>query len=203
MTQTDHLKLNVWAEQDPVDVGQINSNFQTIDSAHNSALQSLAALEARLPKLLLDVTTQSNAQQVDLDLSSIDLTEYDWIDVYLTQLPSGNTSGYPLGLRVNNISSKDYVMSNRDSYQDAFYGLRTQNDETNVYTLRFYCGTGAPFTGVLTDVLGRHILAAYSQSALAVAVAPSEVQSLNFFGTDTRYHVPAGCRFRVLGVKIC
>ena len=201
MTQTDNLKLNVWSAQDPVDVGQINSNFQAIDSAHAAAVGDLAALEARLPKLLLDVTTQSDAQQVDLDLSQVDLTQYDWIDLYVEF--GATTSSALLNMRVNNNSTANYVQSDEDGIGREFRDIYLAEPyDTRLVFLRFYGRNTPVFTGVRTGITGRNVAAGISQIALAVGLATEAVQRINLYGRDDSYFIPSGSRFRVMGVKI-
>ena len=202
MTQTDNLKLNIWSAQDPVDVGQINSNFQAIDSAHAAAVGDLAALEARLPKLLLDVTTQSDAQQVDLDLSQVDLTEYDWIDLY-PEFNVEETGSQVVNMRVNNNSTANYVDSMRDGIKRMFGNFTVgSSGDTRLMFLRFYCGNLPVFTGVRQEISGRYLNTGVVQASMAVNLPTEEIQSINIFGYDESYCIPAGSRFRVMGVKI-
>lgn len=202
MQQTDNLHLNIWSPQDAVDVEQINSNFQALDKAHASLTQEQEKTEDRFPKMLLDVTSESQARQVDLDLSKINLTDYDWIDLKM-DLQGEGMGGGTMCMRVNSDATYSYSVEEQSGHGTSFDIFHLcASDETNIQNVRFYCGTAAVFTGFVTCVVGRDVNTYTTRCSIAIEIPTSEVQSLNLFAQDEGFHIPAGSRFRIWGVKL-
>ena len=202
MTQTDNLHLNIWSPQDAVDVEQINSNFRALDAAHVTLTQEQGKVESRFPKTLLDVTTQSQAQQVDLDLHTISLADYDWIDVYL-DLAGLEMGSCDVSMRVNNNADNTYTIEEQSGRGTSFnlFSVRAQ-DETNLQKVRFFCGQAPIFTGFVTCIAGRSANTFTTRKSVAITIPATEVTSLNLFAPDEGNVIPTGSRIRIVGVKL-
>ncbi|MBS6366874.1 MAG: hypothetical protein KH420_05945 [Clostridiales bacterium] len=72
-TKTENLDLWQWAQTDPVNVDEVNENFQKVDHYLESAgcLDKLAVF-----------TVQSAAAEVDFDLSELALSNYGALQLY-------------------------------------------------------------------------------------------------------------------------
>ena len=203
MTQTDNLHLNIWSPQDAVDVEQINSNFQALDAAHAALQQEQGSVESRFPKTLLDVTTQSQVRQVDLDLNTISLADYDWVDLYLDIQPVEGTGIFEICMRVNNNATYSYAVEDQAGLGMSFDLFSALNqDETNMQKIRIFGGAAPVFTGHVTCIVGRGSSTSATRKSIAIGTPVSEVTSLNFFGVDENSYVTKGSRFRMVGVKL-
>lgn len=122
-TKTENLDLWQWAQTDPVDVDEVNENFQKIDSCIGK--------DIRLEKLL-EVTNQSAAAQMDVDLSGIDLSKYSALHIYMwySDAAISTTNNYDVAFRLNNDTSESYwnsVTTSRSSYASISTPFRVQS----------------------------------------------------------------------------
>ena len=94
--KTPNLGLNQWVLDDPLLMEDVNTDNQKIDTA-------VAGLQGQLGAMpyvkLFDITTTADAEQVDLDLSGLDLSQFAKLEIYayLYRHNSGN-----ILLRLNN-----------------------------------------------------------------------------------------------------
>ena len=103
-TKTENLDLWQWAQTDPVNVDEVNENFQKIDSCIGK--------DIRLEKLL-EVTNQSAAAQMDVDLSGIDLSKYSALYLFIDyqDLSFTDTGNRDLDFRLNGDTEGPYFNS--------------------------------------------------------------------------------------------
>lgn len=103
-TKTENLDLWQWAQTDPVNVDEVNENFQKIDSCIGK--------DIRLEKLL-EVTNQSAAVQMDVDLSGIDLSKYSALYLFIDyqDLSVTGTGNRSLDFRLNGDTEGPYFNS--------------------------------------------------------------------------------------------
>ena len=100
MNYTENYQLNQWEESDRVLMEDFNADNEKIDAA----LAEIKAAEAMVK--LLDLTLEEDTQKWDIDMSSIDLTQYQklllyphlkgntdqWVYMHINGLTSGYTS---------------------------------------------------------------------------------------------------------------
>ncbi len=77
--KTPNLGLNQWVLDDPLLMEDVNTDNQKIDTA-------VAGLQGQLGAMpyvkLFDITTTADAEQVDLDLSDLDLSQFAKLEIY-------------------------------------------------------------------------------------------------------------------------
>lgn len=170
MLQTTNYQLNQWEKSDRILMDDFNRDNEKLDSA-------LAAMPLRK---LLDITTEQDVTQVDLDLSGLDLTEFQELTLYI-HYPDTVTASYYC-LRVNGLTS-GYTATNGDTSQ---YMTRTIPNKQFGYSKWGFS-------------IGRKLLCNNYAPA-----TPSEVTTLNIYGTTANgsaMPVTAGTRLLLLGVK--
>lgn len=95
INKTANYQLNQWDPGDRILREDFNADNERIDSA-------IAAARGASPYLtLLEVTTETAAQQVDVDVSEIDFTQYHKVELFVNC--PGLSKGYTL--RVNGLNS--------------------------------------------------------------------------------------------------
>lgn len=202
MNHTPHLQLNQWEKSDRIMMEDFNADNAKLDEAltqQAAALrQEIAAAKAEnCWKKLLEFTTTADAAQVPVDLSGIDLTQYQELCLYIQpKVTSGCESGYFL---CNNNSSQVY------------------SQETNPRTSfgSFYCNGSDPSFSKISVVLNHDALHAsilsgrwrndtyynWTPFVTSIRIGASQLTSLNFYPNKTTYQILSGSRFLVYGLK--
>ena len=170
MQQTTNYQLNQWEKPDRILMDDFNRDNEKIDAA-------LAAMPLRK---LMDITTEQDVTQVDLDLSGLDLTEFQELTLYI-HYPNTVTASYYC-LRVNGLTS-GYTATNGNTsnYMNRFILNKQYGYNKWEFSIgrQFFCNNYAP-------------------------AAPSEITTLNIYGSsssDAARPVTAGTRFLLLGVR--
>lgn len=122
-TKTTTLQLNQWSRTDGVCMDDFNADNLAIDTAFSGL---------RIPSVkLLDVTTSTDAEQVDLDFSTLDLSPFRSLEVVACNLESActnvssNNAGDRVYLRVNGDASSSYHYYSNLSYSSTLNGTYT------------------------------------------------------------------------------
>jgi hypothetical protein len=187
MTKTKNYALNQWDAGDPIRRADFNRDNAVLDAA----LREIGYVK------LLDVSTDSDAKQVDLDVSGIEFTRYWEVGLYLD---CGVTSGEVL-LRTNQVAAgyRELTLNSSSStefdymlriYAPGKYGAALQFSRPQaglcvaIQLEQFYIASGS----------GRHQL-----SCGGSPVTWEALTSLNFYRTSGV--IPAGTRFVLRGLK--
>ena len=207
--KTPHLGLNQWVLTDPFLMDDFNADNAKLDTALNA-----------VPCVkLLDITTQTDATQVDLDLSGLDLSRFVSLRVYTNMMlrdeitattssrafaKINDLGGYcGAGTSTSGMSFSSYI---------AYWTLSGGGSDG-------HCGTGSmEITGLFpvangksswlhaqTDGIGSGYSFAFSQNWGACYLdAGDHVRKISFFTDDAktpRNLLAAGARFVVTGVR--
>ncbi len=187
MKKTQHYGLCQWDAEDRILREDFNSDNQKID-------ETMAALKAgNYFEKLADVTTTQSCQQLDVDLSEVDLTQYDRLIIH----PMIKTDTvHAAFLRLNGRSDMIY------SRGDYFATFCTSYDTD----------MGAGEVELILDnfLLGRNLYAepddprpTVNEMFLAVnpgTVVPANLRQLNFYCSGSRPVLP-GTKVRIYGVR--
>lgn len=195
MLQTTNYQLNQWEKSDRILMDDFNRDNEKLDSA-------LQAIRDACPVVkLLDVTTEQDAAQVDLDLSGLDLTPYSNLQVEI-HLAGGTSSAYCY-VRCNGISS-GYVRGSDTPSGLCVFNLGLTPTATVVHlmiALEEGGIVGAPIYGYWANSYN----AFYSQGSNSLGairtVKRDTLTALNFVMSDTSERMSAESRFLVRGVK--
>lgn len=174
MLQTTNYQLNQWEKSDRILMEDFNRDNEKLDSA----LQAIQ--DGCLVKGLVNVTTEQDANQVDVNLSGIDLTVYQELWVYI---------------RYNEATEAAYIKIRLNGLDSGYTNGSNTYDYLNLISLNTSIGLVK-----ITPLLGRHISGQYLSS-----VSPGELTIISFLGvTKTSLTTPAllaGAQIQILGVK--
>jgi len=197
-SKTLTLQLNQWAAADPVLRADFNADNQKLEAAF-----------AGLPyETLLDITTTSQAEQLNVDLRGIDLSKYLYVTVYLQAYSAATRaeSGYArdlVGLRVNGLDTEVYNIqqTNENAVAGSYLATHYMLDDLPLITrIHLAQGEGA--------VLFRDepVFDPGKTGAVQGYVAANQLQTLNllcaaYLNGQLTYAFAPGTRVRVVGVR--
>lgn len=98
MTQTSNLKLNTWAADDPINLTQMNDNFQKLDTA------------SKYVKLMEVNDTVGGATQINVNLTGIRMRDFAYLELTgaLAGYSYGSTQMVRISVRLNGVSTASY-----------------------------------------------------------------------------------------------
>ena len=187
MRQTANYQLSQWDAEDRILREDFNRDNQKID-------ETMAALKARnYFEKLADVTTTQSCQQLDVDLSGVDFTQYDRLIIH----PMIKTDTVDaVFVRLNGRSDSIYSTGNYLTMFCALYNSKV--------------GAGDLELTLDTFLFGRSMIAAPNDSIPQVSenfvavkpetVTPRNLAQLNFYCASSRPVLP-GTQVRVYGVR--
>ena len=191
MRQTANYQLSQWDAEDRILREDFNSDNKKID-------ETMAALKAgNYFEKLADVTTTQSCQQLDVDLSGVDFTQYDRLIIHPMIKTDATNFGY---LRLNGIS--DPAVYNRNVALATFYTMYDSGagmgdlDLTLGPVITGRCRSSFQQTGSEEQQVGEG----------SVAIKPGTVtqenlRQLNFYCANSCPVLP-GTKVRVYGVRI-
>lgn len=181
MQHTASYGLSQWDSDDRILRTDFNSDNAKIDAA-------LAALPYRKLK---EITTTASAQQVDIDLSDLDITAYHKLEFYFT-FPSETCSS--IAVRINGVSS-NYFQENHNTSDSS--ALATIVANTPAYA-GASCMIWRIGSGILCETIsgrsGSNLYDSLMGYSIAAHGAPT---TLNLLG-DT---IKAGSNLSIYGVR--
>ena len=200
MKQTEHYGLNQWELADRIRMEDFNCDNAKIDAALAGLREEIAAVRGSvLCEKLVDYTTTAAAQQVDIDVSGIDFTQYVRIDLSIND--TGNTGN--LNLRVNHLTSytdvntvgsgsglnasTDTVLARLWSENGCVSGILAFNPPQAETYIHCYYSTGRA--------------TACSNTHRFVACKWKDLRTLNLICPDTSCKIPAGSRVIITGIR--
>lgn len=191
MLQTTNYQLNQWEKPDRILMDDFNRDNEKIDAA-------LAAMPLRK---LMDITTEQDVTQVDLDLSGLDLTPYSSLQVEMHL--AGATSNAHCYVRCNSISS-GYVRGNVTYGNLCTFTLGLEATAVVAHlTVALERGgiVGAPIYGYWTDSYNSFFSQGTNSLGAIRTVNRDTLRVLNFVLSNADHRMFAGSRFIVRGVK--
>ena len=187
MKKTTNYQLNQWDATDRILREDFNADNAKIDAA-------IAAVREAVPyRLIRCVTTSAAADQIDMDVSGIDFTQYLKIEVFFH---SPDYTG-ALTLRVNNISTNSYTYNEISGNQGSSSMYNTQ--------LAYLFGNGEGYWQFAAPVKKQKVFCICSTyNSMSIIgyqqMAPctwGELKTLNFIGAA----MPAETKIYVCGVR--
>ncbi|MGI5985739.1 MAG: hypothetical protein GXY01_10115 [Clostridiales bacterium] len=201
--KTPNLRLNQWVLTDPLLMEDMNEDNRKIDSTIS-----------KIPfSKLMDIKTTADAQQVDIDVSQIDLTQYSMIQIYTDAQVMPKATGQQIYVRINNLggycsnqtnqnlenSSRAYLAfcnigttpSVAGSMRIDIMGLSTNDQSQSSYI--YVHSEGAFYSNgfYATETYGVRVLSGNDKV----------VKSINFLCSSSTMQIIAGTRFIVYGVR--
>lgn len=204
MKQTENYQLNQWELTDRIRMEDFNGDNSKLDAALNSQAEALAAETAAraggdLYVKLLEVTTNAAATQVDLDVSGIDFTAYQSVELH-AEFPDQNWS-LKLGIQVNDVTDNVYTLY---PISGGGSGYSLSNHLAAIGThfpgmVRFLCG---PAERNVTCLSIGAAESNYWGSMGVVGCKWSELTKLTLLAVNTGSNsIDAGARFWMTGLK--
>ena len=194
--KTGKLSLNQWVLTDPFLMEDMNEDNRKID----------AAVSANPYVKLMDITTASPAQQVDLNVSGIDLTKYVMLQLFATLAVSPLGTATALYARINNTGG--YFAETMYNYSNYFRDYVAPSNDLGIARMDI-----SGFTPVGTVMCGPLLIkscgAGYASGnyvrdgfAFKQLSKLSDFASINFLTNSGSVNIAAGSRFVIYGVKI-
>ena len=196
MNTTTNYELSQWEDSDRVMRTDFNDNNAKIDAALK-AISDLATAAAY--RKLKNITTTVSATQIDIDMTDVDLDEYNKLDIFMHC--SASTIGGNLYIRVNGLTTGYYKGGN---ITDCLVFAHTESDRDG------FRGATCAEIFIGSAIVGRcctvnqetESVPSFPFSLLLPSTcAPSNVTALNLLTSGTSSAIGAGSRIEIYGVK--
>ena len=205
-TQTEHLGLHQWESSDPFLREDFNEDNQTLDQAVHAAQTAAEAATAFVT--LMDFVTEEGAQQVDLDVSELNLPQYSRV---FLRMENASVSSGAVQVRLNNISDRVYDWSWETSSNKSNSFFQWSSGESGalggcsaelfflggIIGARIFNIYGSTYEGTHRAALSGHALYGIPPQNLSAA----ELTSIQLF-TASSQGIAAGFKIRMVGVRI-
>lgn len=192
--KTPNLALNQWQRSDPVVMDDFNADNAKLD----------AALGGMAVDRLLTVVTSAAANQVDLDLSGLDLTKYAQLHLAAGIITDNSTSGYCYcNMRANDIASGYFfswsgqalTSSNTSIAQFETSNIGSICDaKMSMITWHLHCLS-------MSDFSASGYNNSYIPGSGSVALPTGKLTKISIFVQTTPYKIQAGTSFFLYGLK--
>lgn len=198
--KTTVLALNQWVLSDPFLMEDMNEDNRKIDAAFGSNPYCK----------LMDITSSANAQQVDLNTSSIDFTKYSMIQVFATVkvTPSTGVATYVYA-KINNGGAFLKSFAETSATSRDYSGFVFANTNDSYFSNIKMELSGIP--GVLTSAYIANLrvngssfynsVMMHEQIGVKSFAANVGITSLNFVTDSSSVYIKAGSRFEIYGVR--
>ena len=209
-TQTAHLGLHQWESTDSFLREDFNQDNRKIDQAVSKA-QTTADAATNFIKLM-DFTTEEEAQQIDLDVSQLNLPQYSRI---FLRMENAITSAVSIQVRLNNIADKiyDWSSENYSSTSTSFFEWSVGSSGK----LDGYLGGCSAELFFLGGIIGARIFSIYGGVYEGTSRAflngstlfgisprhlkPEELTSIQLIPSSSQ-GISAGLKIQMIGVKV-
>lgn len=209
-TQTEHLGLHQWESTDPFLREDFNEDNRKIDEAVNRA-QTTADGAINFIKLM-DFTTEEDAQQIDLDVSQLNLPQYNRV---FLRMENAITSAASMQVRLNNIADRIYDCSgeNYSSKATSFFEWNVGNSGK----LDGYLGGCSAELFFLGGIIGARIfniyggtyedtVQAYLNGHMLFGISPrhlkaEDLTSIQLIPSSSK-GISAGLKIQMIGVRV-
>ena len=196
--KTVNYQLNQWDPGDRILREEFNRDNEKIDSG-------LAEVRAALPIVkLTQLITAKDAEQVDIDLSPLDLTQYHRLDLYLTPGPETGAQEN-IYLRCNGLAS-GYVAENTNHPFLTYVPVGAMPQYFCHGSLQIYLGRclmGGSTYGCLDYQSWENGLIHCSNTLryYGLRLSPSELETLNLTTDSADKKIRAGTEIQLYGVR--
>lgn len=206
LQQTSNYQLSQWDAEDRILREDFNGDNSKLDEALKSQAEALAAETAARKAAdcyvkLMDLTLTENTQKWDIDMSGIDLTQYQKLVIY----PRLSSNSYqPVYLHINGKTSGYYGPGNDTSCCGSICTMNDDNpvifgmceftmllNRTNIYVLQ--AGVGSNSFNVLPQITG------YRCPNLEEGV--THLDTLNLWFSGASYRIFTGSTVQIYGLK--
>ena len=212
---TQNYGLHQWEPGDSFLRTDFNGDFAKIDGALGTlkGRVELKAEESALPRdRLLEWTTSTSTNRVDLDLSRFDLSRYLELVIYVTARNTKTESNWDsqkLCMIFNDLAGNNHYTNNGGGDVNIKLGVLPNSNQNML--------TGATWQVHISLVQDR-IITGYSitmghlytsdtslgtcvRFATGLVLAPQNLKKITFLPSDTTYALAAGAKFLVYGVR--
>lgn len=201
--KTSNLGLNQWVLTDPLLMEDMNADNRKIDTA----------VGANPYVKLLDTTLSSNAQQVDIALSTLDLTKYSSIKVIGQVKVTGAANS--IYVKINNGGGyiRDTTIANSSIASQVYAGYVYPTTYTSDYFSTFELNVAGVPDSITAAYLARlHLTGSafnslgptyyyFDFAGLLPVAANIKISTVNILTDNSGVYIKAGSRFEVYGVK--
>lgn len=198
--KTANLGLNQWVLTDPLLMEDMNADNQKID----------AAVAANPYVKLMDITTSADAQQVNLNVSGIDLRKYAMLQIFTNATVNPFATASWIYARINNEGAYyDESMYNyQNTYQSyvAVFSAPKQSFSAIRMEISGFLPSSSDASGPLLirsigacSAISYYMNAGYAYKPLSKI---SDFASINFLTDNSGVKIAAGSRFVIYGVKL-
>lgn len=196
MNTTTNYQLSQWEPSDRVMRTDFNDNNAKIDAA----LKAISDLAAAAPySKIKDITTTATVQQVDIDMSDVEFTEYQKLDIYINC--SAASSIACAELRVNGLTT-GYYQGNTVLDRLVYMYMASDMDNFRGATCaEIFIGSAIVGRSCATNQQSGSNPSLPFNLLLPSECAPSEVTTLNLLAVGTGSVIGAGSRIEIYGVR--
>lgn len=204
LNTTDNYQLNQWEGTDRILRTDFNADNLKTDDAVAELRAELAAAVAACPIVkLMDISTQEATSQIDLDLSSTDLTPYRalLVELYPGADSSPSTNGC---IRCNGLTSIYHRNdSTSNGLTDFNLGVNTQAALINAQIALMPGGlVGLTLHSHWNKTGSYHYTDCLEDSCGTIAVNKSTLQALNIVVISKDLYLGRGTRVILRGIKL-
>jgi hypothetical protein len=196
--KTPNLALNQWQRSDPVVMDDFNADNAKLD----------AALGGMAVDRLLTVVTSAAANQVDLDLSGLDLTKYAQLHLAAGIITDNGTGSYCYcNMRANDIASGYIFSAGAVSQINSSSTTIAQFETSNIGSIcdvKMSIIVGHLHCLSMSDFSASGYNSSYIPGSGSVALPTGKLTKLSIFVQTAPYKIQAGtqhCSLRVESLK--
>ena len=198
MNYTQNYQLNQWEASDRVLREDFNSDNRKIDAAIAEAKDACPYVR------LLTAALPTDAAQLDLDVSALDLTQYYLLDLHITP-KAGADYADAIMLRCNNLS-EGYVNEDNAHGYLAYCSLGSMTEYFCQLCFHVYLGSavmGSATYGCLDYAYWEKGLVHCSDTPAfyGLALSPAEITSLNLVSGTSGKLLGSGFAVQLYGLK--
>ena len=203
MHYTQHIQLPQWVESDRIMMSDFNDMVAKIDEGIAAVAEDVEeTAEAISWRKVLDLTLEAETQKWNIDMSGIDLSQYQKLVIYPRLIGNNNQRAY---LRMNGLTSGYSSPNNATNYCGVIPMMNTVNQQ------RFGMGE---FT-FLIDLPKLYIFQMGVTSNTSPTIVPemigyrcpdladgiNHIDTLNLWFDNSDYHLLPGSTVQVHGIK--
>ena len=196
MEQTSNYQLNQWDKTDRIQMEDFNADNAKIDAALAAEAEAREAADTALASQscyvkLLDLTLQEDTQKWDIDMSDIDLTQYQKLVIYPRL--GGNTTQWV------------YIHINGDATECGQVPMMNDPDRQNFGVVEYTFLHQLPNLyliqlGITSNVSSSSVgMNGFKCPALSDGV--THLDTLNLWFNNTSYQIQAGSTIHIYGLK--
>lgn len=196
LQQTSNYQLSQWDAEDRILREDFNGDNSKLDEALKSQAEALAAETAARKAAdcyvkLMDLTLTENTQKWDIDMSGIDLTQYQKLVIYPRL--GGNTNQW-VYIHINGTSTECANVPMRNDPTRQNFGVCEYTllpELPNIYMIQL---------GITSNVSSSTI-GLYGCRCPSLESGVTHLDTLNLWFNSASYHILAGSTIQIYGLK--